>query len=88
MRIKLYQPIIFDGKTLEGEIDTDETPVNGESIIQRGWGEVVDAESSIKPKPTKPALELTVEPATSASQAAEPVAVEPEVKSTKTRKGK
>lgn len=39
MKIRLYQPVVFDGQTLEGEIDTAGTAISAESIIQRGWGE-------------------------------------------------
>lgn len=41
MKIRLYQPVVFDGQTLEGEIDTAGTPISAESIIQRGWGEEI-----------------------------------------------
>ena len=41
MKIRLFQPVVFDGQTLEGEIDTAGTPISAESIIQRGWGEEI-----------------------------------------------
>ena len=52
MRIKLFQPVVFDGKTLEGEIETNGTAISAESIIQRGWG--VEVKSS---KPSKASQE-------------------------------
>lgn len=95
MKIRLYQPIVFDGETIEGEIDTDKTRVNGESIIQRGWGEeVVESKGSMKSKPsepvepTEPAPGPELDPSPSAPQAAEPSAVEVAAKPIKTRKGK
>jgi hypothetical protein len=55
MRIKLFQPVVFDGKTLEGEIETNGTAISAESIIQRGWG--VEVKSSKASKPSKASQE-------------------------------
>lgn len=41
MKIRLHQPVVFDGQTLDGEIDTAGTAISAESIIQRGWGEEI-----------------------------------------------
>ena len=57
MKIRLYQPVVFDGQTLEGEIDTAGTPISAESIIQRGWGEEIkDAKRSKKSDQEPPPL--------------------------------
>jgi hypothetical protein len=58
MRIKLFQPVVFDGKTLEGEIETNGTAISAESIIQRGWGvEVQPSKESKASKPSKASQE-------------------------------
>lgn len=49
MLIRLFQPVVFDGKTLEGEIETNGTAISAESIIQRGWGEEVKSSKASKP---------------------------------------
>jgi hypothetical protein len=49
MLIQLFQPVVFDGKTLEGEIETNGTAISAESIIQRGWGEEVKSSKASKP---------------------------------------
>ena len=57
MKIRLFQPVVFDGQTLEGEIDTAGTPISAESIIQRGWGEEIkDAKRSKKSDQEPPPL--------------------------------
>ena len=57
MKIRLFQPVVFDGQTLEGEIDTAGTPISAESIIQRGWGEEIkDAKRSKKSEQEPPPL--------------------------------
>ena len=55
MKIRLFQPVVFDGKTLEGEIETNGTAISAESIIQRGWG--VEVKSSKASKPSKASQE-------------------------------
>jgi hypothetical protein len=55
MLIRLFQPVVFDGKTLEGEIETNGTAISAESIIQRGWG--VEIKSSKASKPSKASQE-------------------------------
>jgi hypothetical protein len=55
MLIRLFQPVVFDGKTLEGEIETNGTAISAESIIQRGWG--VEIKSSKAYKPSKASQE-------------------------------
>lgn len=58
MRIKLFQPVVFDGKTLEGEIETNGTAISAESIIQRGWGvEVQPSKASQEPVESDPPSE-------------------------------
>ena len=52
MLIRLFQPVVFDGKTLEGEIETNGTAISAESIIQRGWG--VEVQPSKESKASKP----------------------------------
>lgn len=52
MLIRLFQPVVFDGKTLEGEIETNGTAISANCIIQRGWG--VEVKSS---KPSKASQE-------------------------------
>jgi hypothetical protein len=52
MKIRLFQPVVFDGKTLEGEIETNGTAISANCIIQRGWG--VEVKSS---KPSKASQE-------------------------------
>lgn len=49
MLIRLFQPVVFDGKTLEGEIETNGTAISAESIIQRGWGVEVQPSQAFKP---------------------------------------
>lgn len=93
MKIRLYQPIVFDGKTIEGDIDTNETPVNGESIIQRGWGEeIIESKGEKKSKQSAPSeaeSEPASEPVPSATEPAEAVVVPEPTKPTKSsRKGK
>lgn len=56
MKIRLYQPVVFDGQTLEGEIDTAGTPISAESIIQRGWGEEIKDAKRSKKSDQDPAL--------------------------------
>jgi hypothetical protein len=54
MLIRLFQPVVFDGKTLQGVIETDGTAISAESIIQRGWGvEVQPSKESKASKPSK-----------------------------------
>jgi hypothetical protein len=54
MLIRLFQPVVFDGKTLEGEIETNGTAISAESIIQRGWGvEVKSSKASQEPVPSE-----------------------------------
>jgi len=48
MLIRLFQPVVFDGKTLEGEIETNGTAISAESIIQRGWGVEVKSSKASK----------------------------------------
>jgi hypothetical protein len=55
MLIRLFQPVVFDGKTLEGEIETNGTAISAESIIQRGWG--VEIKSSKASKPSRASQE-------------------------------
>jgi hypothetical protein len=58
MRIKLFQTVVFDGKTLEGEIETNGTAISAESIIQRGWGvEVKSSKASQEPVESDPPSE-------------------------------
>jgi hypothetical protein len=58
MRIKLFQPVVFDGKTLEGVIETDGTAISANCIIQRGWGvEVQPSKESKASKPSKASQE-------------------------------
>jgi hypothetical protein len=58
MLIRLFQPVVFDGKTLEGEIETNGTAISAESIIQRGWGvEVQPSKESKAIKPSKASQE-------------------------------
>ena len=58
MLIRLFQPVVFDGKTLEGEIETNGTAISAESIIQRGWGvEVQPFKASKAIKPSKASQE-------------------------------
>ena len=63
MKIRLFQPVVFDGQTLEGEIDTAGTPISAESIIQRGWGEEIkDAKRSKKSDQEPPQTESPADP--------------------------
>ena len=63
MKIRLFQPVVFDGQTLEGEIDTAGTPISAESIIQRGWGEEIkDAKRSKKSEQEPPQAESPADP--------------------------
>jgi hypothetical protein len=55
MLIRLFQPVVFDGKTLEGEIETNGTAISAESIIQRGWG--VEVQPSKESKASKTSQE-------------------------------
>jgi len=55
MLIRLFQPVVFDGKTLQGVIETDGTAISANCIIQRGWGvEVQPSKESKASKPSKP----------------------------------
>jgi hypothetical protein len=58
MLIRLFQPVVFDGKTLEGEIETNGTAISAESIIQRSWGvEVKSSKASQEPVESDPPSE-------------------------------
>ena len=90
MKIRLYQPVVFDGQTLEGEIDTAGTAISAESIIQRGWGEEIkelkrSKKSDQDPAPSEsPAAPVESDPVPAAeppqpsndAPVSEPVAVE------------
>ena len=63
MKIRLYQPVVFDGQTLEGEIDTAGTAISAESIIQRGWGEEIkELKRSKKSEQEPPQTESPADP--------------------------
>jgi hypothetical protein len=58
MLIRLFQPVVFDGKTLQGVIETDGTAISANCIIQRGWGvEVQPSKESKASKPSKASQE-------------------------------
>jgi hypothetical protein len=89
MKIKLFQPVVFDGKTYEDELDTAGTPISAESIIQRGWGEEIKELKRSKKSDQNPALSESpatpiesdpvpaVEQPQSSNDIREPNAVEP-----------
>jgi hypothetical protein len=52
MLIRLFQPVVFDGKTLQGVIETDGTAISANCIIQRGWG--VESQPNKESKAIKP----------------------------------
>lgn len=63
MKIRLFQPVVFDGKTYEDELDTAGTAISAESIIQRGWGvEIKELKRSKKSEQEPPQTESPADP--------------------------
>lgn len=98
MKIRLFQPVSFDGKTYEGEIDTTGTPISAECIIQRGWGEEIKepkrSKKSDQEQPSTDSEQASVNVAPQSDEppaesiVAEPVVVDPPKLTQKSRKGK
>lgn len=98
MKIRLFQPVSFDGKTYEGEIDTTGTPISAECIIQRGWGEEIKepkrSKKSDQEQPSTDSEQASVNVARQSDEppaesiVAEPVVVDPPKLNQKSRKGK
>lgn len=70
MKIKLRQPVVFDGITYPANhvLETEGTGISAESIVQREWGDEVSADTpeSKLPEPEpispEPIAESIVEP--------------------------
>lgn len=98
MKIRLFQPVSFDGKTYEGEIDTTGTPISAECIIQRGWGEEIKepkrSKKSDQEQPSVGSEQAPVDVAPKSDEppaesiVAEPVVVDPPKPAQKSRKAK
>ena len=98
MKIRLFQPVSFDGKTYEGEIDTTGTPISAECIIQRGWGEEIKepkrSKKSDQEQPSTDSEQASVNVAPQSDEppaesiVSEPVVVDPPKTAQKSRKAK
>lgn len=98
MKIRLFQPVSFDGKTYEGDIDTTGTPISAECIIQRGWGEEIKepkrSKKSDQEQPTTDSEQAAVDVGPQSDDspveqiAVEPVVVDPPKPAQKSRKAK
>ena len=73
-KIRLRQAVSFDGETFPaGHIfDTNESPISGECLIQREWGEVVSEDSAEAP------ADPSSSPADDADEDSEPGSADPQ----------
>jgi hypothetical protein len=78
MKIKLRQPVVFDGITYPANhvLETEGTGISAESIVQREWGDEVSADTPesklTEPEPISPEPE-PISPEPIAESIVEPV---------------